>query len=318
MYNPLSRLDELVIGDGYSPRMDDVSPSIFVGNQATQIIQRNYERRFPNLRAKEFIPPADDGISPNLPTWGYEQTETRGKAQWLAHNATDVPRVDTSATQRTHNVRAAWLAAGWDLFQIRAAIEARRPLSERKFSAVRRGLAEFEDDVLLRGDASRNIPGFLTSADVPRFGLPTGNWTSSTTGAAMLADLTALANRVPAQTGEANIATTLGLPLVKWQLAMQTLLNATSTVTVAEFFLKTNGYVTELVSIPALATAGPGGTPTSIAYQKSPENLGYVVPTPYEQLPPQVANLETVVISLLVVGGTAWFQPSSAVFGDGI
>ena len=77
-------------------------------------------------------------------------------------------------------------------------------------------------------------------------------------------------------------------------------------------------FVQEILSLPELETLSPTGGPTMLSYQKSPEILSGVVPLAFQQMDAQTRGFEVLIPTRQKIGGTVWFYPFAAAFGDGI
>lgn len=319
MFEALRVLDSVGVIGGVSQRRyhDDITTSVFVENELKQIVPEMYNRLFPELTARKHVPGSGPAVSPGATAWSYDSMDQRGQAQWMGANATDIPRADAQKRRKTFPIRTAVIGYGWNLEEIEAARFAGTALDRAKADAARRAMAEFEHNVILFGDASRDIPGFLTNPATPRMALPNGAWLTTADADEMVEDLNALADQVYFQSNRVHRANTLLLPLQHFRLAMTTRIPEINE-TVASFFLRTNGYVRELMELQELSTAGPGGTPVALAYQKDPGILGPVIPLGYSQMEPQMQGFETVIPAREKLGGTIWFYPFAGCFGDGL
>ncbi len=311
-YPDLARLDALGMP---GPRHDDQTLSIFVENELKVIETKMYERMFPELDAREKIPTSSH-VNPAAMAWSYDTMDKRGQANFVGASGTDIPRVDVSRQRNTHPIRTIAIAYGWTLEEIEAARMVGMGLDTMKADAARRAIAELDHNILLYGDAQRNLPGFLTNPVTPRISLPTGNWAAATPDQ-IIADLNALPDEMYTATIRVHRPDTMVLPLQFRRIISQTRIPDTG-LTIEEFFLRTNRWIKEISDLPELDTAGVSGGPTMVAYQKTPGMLRGVVPMEYSQIPPQVSGFETVVAARSRVGGTAFYYPLSMFFGDGL
>ena len=131
-------------------------------------------------------------------------------------------------------------------------------------------------------------------------------------------DMNTIVDQIWILTERVHRPNTIILPLAQFRHVMTTARSATSDTTIAEFFLRTNGFVRELMSLPELATASPSGGASMLAYQKDPSVLSGIVPLAYQQMEAQVRGMEVLIPAREKIGGTVWFYPMAAAFGDGI
>lgn len=295
--------------------MGDAEPlSVFTANELTQIMTQAYERKYPLLKARELIP-LKPGMNPGAMAWSFDRWDQVGEADFVAGNATDLNRVDISKERETNPVRMIAVAYGYSVEELLAAQFAGVPLDQRKASAAMRAMAVKENAILLYGDASRQIPGFLTEAKIPQIRLPTGGWTSATSAANILADLNALANAPMIQSNENHQANTLLMGLDDYNLISQTPRSTTSDSTVLEYFLRTHPTVRDVRPLREMA-AVPGIGRCLMAYERDPENLEGIVALNPQQQAPQTRALETVVPVLSKQGGVVWYFPFAAAIGQ--
>lgn len=299
-------------------RYDDITISAFVENQLQDIVPQMYDKLFPELDARDHVPTGNTQVSPGAMAWGYDSMDKRGKAEFLGANATDMPRADISRRRLTFPIRTIIIAYGWTVEEIEAARFANVQLERGKADAARRAIAELEHNTLLQGDTSRNLPGFLTNPATPRIAVPTGAWLTTATPDQILVDLNTIVDQVWTLTERVHRPNTIILPLAQFRHLMTTPRSGTSDTTIAEFFLRTNGFVRELMSLPEMSTASATGGAAMLAYQKDPSILSGIVPLEFQQMDAQVHGFEVLIPAREKLGGTVWFYPFAAAFGDGI
>lgn len=298
-------------------RYDNLSLSAFVENELKEVIPQMYNKLYPELDARRHVP-INVSVNPGAMAWSYDSMEQRGKAKILGANATDMPRADVAKKRVTNNIRTQVLAYGWSIEEIEAARMVGTALDRGKAEATRRGQAELEHDILLLGDDTYGLPGFLTNPATPRLAVPNGAWLTTATPDQILEDLNTVVDQVWILSQRVHRPNTILLPLGHFRHIFTTARSATSDTTIAEFFLRTNGFVSEILSLPELETISPTGGPSMLAYQKSPEVLSGVIPLAFQQMEAQTKGFEVLVPTREKNGGTVWFYPFAAAFGDGI
>lgn len=302
---------------GQKSRYDDQSMSAFVENELKEVVPQQYDRIFPELDAQTHIP-LGLNINPGAMAWAYDSMDKRGRAAFLGANATDIPRADVSKKRVTHPIRTMVISYGWSVEEIEAARFAGTPLDRAKADAATRALAELEHNTLLQGDDARGLPGFLTNPIIPRITVPNGAWLTTATPDEVIQDLNSVGDQIFILSERSHRPNTMLLPIAQFRYITTTPRSTTTDTTIAEFFLKSNGFVREIMSLPELSTASPAGGPTMLAYQKDPGILSGVIPLAMQQMQAQVVGMETVVPAREKIGGTVWFYPFAAAFGDGI
>lgn len=293
----------------------DAEPlSVFTANELTQIMTQAYERKYPKLKAKELIP-IKPGMNPGAMAWSFDRWDQVGEADFVGGNATDLNRVDVSRDRETNPIRMIAVSYGYTIEELLAAQFAGVPLDQRKANAAMRAMAVKENAILLYGDASRQIPGFLTESRIPQIILPNGGWTTATSADNLLADMNVVANAVYVTSQENHEPNTLVMGLDDYNIVSQKPRSTTSDTTVLEYFLRTSPFIRDIRPLREMASI-PGYTRRAImAFERDPENLEGIVSLPAQQQAPQTRALETVVPVLGKQGGTVWYFPFAAAIG---
>jgi len=88
-----------------------------------------------------------------------------------------------------------------------------------------------------------------------------------------------------------------------------------SDVTVLEYFLRTNPYITSIEPINQLdADNSVLNTNRMVVYKRDPQKVQLHIPQPLELFPPQQRGLEFVVPAHARVGGVAIYFPKSVIY----
>ena len=312
----LPRLDAY----GYSNktlRHDDVGLSVFVARELEQVIPQQFDRLFPELDARLHIP-LNSSINPAAMAWSYDSMDKRGEAKLIGANVNDIPRADVSKQRFTHPIRTSALAYGWSFEEIAAARFAGVPLDRQKAEATRRGQAELEHDLLINGDATSDIPGFLTDPRLAAKAAPNGSWLTTATPDDVIQDFCAAVDNVKNLSNKVHRANVVLLPSAHFDHVNCTRVTDTGR-TIMDYLraARPGVEVMEMVQ-DELATAGASGAPRLLAYQKDPGVLTGVVPEPFMVHAPQERDLEVVINTTMRIGGTVWYYPRAACFMDGI
>jgi len=151
----------------------------------------------------------------------------------------------------------------------------------------------------------------------------TVNW-STATGAEIVADMNALLTKVWNQSLTRHIPNTLLLPTTLWQIASAKRMDTGTDTTVLEFFRANNnstgvtGQPLDIRAVLWLNTAGAGGKPRMVAYEKNVDNLTMRNPIPWRPLPPQATALRIEIPCEYKISGTEFRYPLSAAYRDAI
>src|SRR6266550_794165 len=294
-FSELKRLDSYdaatFVGSGR--RMDDNAFSIFAQNELQQLIPKTYDRMFRELDALQFVPVAT-GVNAGAMAFAYDSFDMRGTPQWIGAGATDLPRGDVSKGRFVFPIRSFAMSYGWTIEEMMAARFAGQPLDVKKANAVRRSMAEMEHKTILFGEPTLKIPGFLMNPSTPRVVVPNGNWLAGATADQMLGDLETVIDAVWVQSNRVHTPNTLALPL-SWFRRLQNTRIPNTGISARTYFLENNAFVQEIRPLTELETAGPGGAPAMLTYDKNVDNLSAIVVLPYTALDPQVRGMETMI-----------------------
>jgi hypothetical protein len=207
------------------------------------------------------------------------------------------------------------------LMDLRAALGTGVPLQDRKALLARRVIDTSLDEMLatgslsaLSGQVNTGLGGCINNAAVPIYTTAAGSWAAATADA-IIADMSGLIVK-PSQTTKQLFATTdVVMAPEKYDLIAQKARATGTDTTVLEFLQKTNPGVT-FSKWHRLSAAGAGGKDRIIAYCKDPEVIEGIVPIAFEQLPPQVRDMETSVIVHARCGGVDFHHPAGACYMD--
>ena len=130
-------------------------------NQLEYVMAQSYDRRYPGLKWREFVPAAA-GIPAGAETVTQRGYDIEGHSTILAGDAFDVRRVTLDAMQQS--TRIVSLAVKWviTMQQLRAAALAGVPLDTKGAQAATRIIERDIDSLVSLGDASLGLQGFCT------------------------------------------------------------------------------------------------------------------------------------------------------------
>lgn len=292
----------------------DAAESIFFSRELEFIKSRTYDKRYPELKGRMFVPVSNETPSGAVEVT-YEQWDRVGRSKIVTPGSTDSPRVDVLANQFSRPVRWGTASYGWNLIEIRQAMIAGKPLTDRKASAARRAQEELVDEVCAIGAPSYGIAtGFLNNADVT-IDAATGVW-SGLTADQIIADVTSLVTGMATETKGVERANTLILPEEQYA-DIKTRPRSTGTdTTVMEFIL--DKFEIAIESWYRCNAAGAGGVNRAVFYRRDPDFVQQEIPQEFEQLPVFQHGSNFEVETLIATAGTTFYYPKSARYLDGI
>lgn len=300
----------------------DANETLFLERELTQFRAKLFEVQFPALKARTFLPKAND-IAPSAETYAYKVMSPLGKAKMIAYKAGDLPRVDADAIERTGKVRPVGASFGWDLNEMREAARLGIPLSELKGRMAREAIERAIDEILAFGglkDASGalsdvSLQGFVNNADVEGGGganIEAGlYWFAGTAPdpADILADITDVVSLIQSDSKSVFQANSLLLPTRHYNYMKQTPFSELSGESILSVFQKNNPEITTVAPWYVLDDAGASGKPRAIVYQKDPMVAEAVIPQEFETMPPQADGLEMLINCHARCGGAKVYQP---------
>lgn len=292
----------------------------FFEEQLWQIKSRTYDRKYPNLKARQFIP-LDTEIDPTTDTLKIRSYSQVGAAQLLKTYADDLPRSDITADEMTVTFKGIGGSYGYGLDEVRKAARARLNLDAAKGAAARRAIEVQIDRVLAVGDAATGLVGLLNQANALIYTVPAGasaatEWANKTP-TEITADLIGICEYIYDTTNEVESANMIIIPRLQMTQIRTTRMDPQDKTTILAWFKEVYPGV-GIDTWTRMRGAGAGGADRMIAYSMTPDHLQGAVPQEFEQLPPQERGLEFVIPCHARVGGVAVYYPYSMAYGDGI
>lgn len=263
--------------------------------------------------------PLDTTVPPGAETFTYREWDIVGTAEIIVNYGQDLPRVDILVNEYPQKIVDIGDAYAYTHADLRAAAFAQVQLDPMKARTAKEAIDRKLDALIALGNTSTGLKGFLNHPNVPRLSVPNGDWLNpATTPDEIIADLSAMEATVISQTIDTHHPTTIILPLLHYTRITNTPRSANSDTTIKKWFLDNSENVKEIVSWHRCATAGPASAPMAVCYEKSDTIVRAVIPQPFEQLPPEIRNLEWLIACLARVGGTVWYRPLGGLYADGI
>jgi len=301
----------------------DAAENLFFERELEARRAQSFDVKFPNNRAREFIP-LDTSVDPGAETVAYEQYTMVGMARLLTSYSENIPRVDAKGVEFRSAIKSIADAYGYSLQEVRNAKMAGKPLETRKMVAARRAIEEKLDYILAFGDALTGLLGLLNQGNAlaytvaPHTALGTDTEWTGKTPTEILEDLNGIAQYVVDQTNGVEIPDTILLPPASFGHISTTPRSDASDTTILQYFLRNSPYIRNVDSWYRLNTAGTSSSKRMVCYRRSPDALQAVIPVDFESFPPQQKGLEFEVICHSRTGGVVAYYPLSIAYGDGI
>lgn len=294
----------------------DAAETAFFERELMHIYTRTYDRRYPELKARMFIPVSTEAGA-GATSVNYRSWDRVGKAKIIANNAKDLPRVDVKGTEFIRPVRTAGISYGYTLMELRQAAMAGRSLNSMRAVAARRAIEEILDFVACFGDPDSGIvDGFLNNSNIPIAGSP-GSF-DGLTADQIIAVVSAGFQRIDDATLGTEAPNTILFPTTTYRLLATTPRSSVSDTTILQFIKESFPDVTMIAPWYRLNTAAEDGGKRMVIYDRSPDKLGQEIASEFEQLPVQPEGLEFKVPCIATTAGTALYYPKGIDFTDDI
>jgi hypothetical protein len=299
----------------------DVGESVFFARQLEAIRPKTYDLKLVNLLSRQLIP-VDNSVGNGIDVITFRQYTPVGMAKIISDYATDFPRADVFGQEFSSPVRSIGAAYGYNIQEIRKAMQAGVDLEQRRANAARRFVEEKIDTVGRVGDSQSGLLGLLNQANTTAFTVPNGalgtaTWVTKTADE-ILADLNGIANGIVSSTKHVEIPDTIVLPGAQHALISTKPRSTVSDTTILEFFLKTSPWIKRVLPWDQLTGAGAAGKDRMVCYRIDPDALQLVIPQEFEQFPPQAEGMEFKTHCHARCGGVIVYYPLSISYGDGI
>ena len=297
----------------------DAAESMFFARQLEHIKSTMYDVTYPELKARQFIPvDSSAGDGANLIT--YRQRDVAGRAKVIADYADDAPRVNMSAKEFSQRVYDIGVSFGYSLREIRSAARLGTDLDSESLNNAREAAERELDEIAATGHASADLKGFVThplvsDASVANPGSGT-TWAVKTSDQ-ILTDLNEPVSTIRSATKGQESPTTILVPEEQYTLIAQKRMTDLN-VTVLDFFLSSNPFITEVLPWYRLDGAGESSADRMIVYKRSPDVLSLEIPREFEVLDSQQRNFEIVTNAWMATGGVIVYKPKAILYRDGI
>lgn len=311
--------DAVNIKGGTRNRLD-ASETTFFKRQLEYIKPRTYDIKYKNLRAMELIPVSTEAnAGADYIIW-YSYGRA-GIAKIVADYAHDFPRCDVFATENQSKIYEMGTSYGYSIKEIRRAAKAGNSLDTRRANTARRAIDELFDKLAWFGSEDFNIQGFLNYPGIGDYVVPNGaggdpEWPTKTPDE-IVKDLTGLLDTVSVPTEGREMADTILLPRVRYNLLKNTRMGGSSDTTILKYFLDNNPDVTIEV-LDELKDQGDGGSQVMYAYTRDAEHLTMEMVSPFEQLEPDKKGASWEIPCMASYGGVIVYYPQSIAKADNI
>lgn len=301
----------------------DANELPFIERELTVLRAKAFEVKFPDAKARTFLPLASD-IPSSAMTFEFKVFTPVGAAAVINPKA-GVPRLEVGARSVTARIVPVGIAYAFTVQELRESARVGSQLQTIKprlaRETVERGIDEllaFGDLVNTSGQDALPLWGFANNTDVVNLGLETFSYwmDNGDSGLTMLAELSNMVDEVSTRSKGMYTCSDLLLPLSRYNYAASKPFSESIGESVLAVFRKNHPEV-NVRPWEKLETAGASSKPRAIAYAKSAEVVEAVIPQEFEMMPPEREGFEMVTDCWATCGGVKIYQPSAVVYADG-
>jgi hypothetical protein len=303
-------------------RLDAVETAYFT-NQTAQIRNRLYEVRYPELRARNFIP-VDNETNTGATHVFWRSYDAAGTWRLISDYAHDFPRSDLFTKEFSASIRGLGSSYGYNIQEIRTATLAGVDLEQRKANRARRSIEEGIEHLAKYGSPQDGFYGLVNQPNALQYTVPVGAADGATSsfedksGDEIVADLNAMVGLIRTTTKGLEAPDTLLLPPNAFTVVSTRRMDTSTETTILKFFLANNQYIRNVDEWDALAGAGDGSLDRAIVYRRSADHLQLVIPQEFEQFEPDKKGMEYVTPCHARCGGVILWVPFSMCYADGV
>jgi hypothetical protein len=301
----------------------------FVQAQTSHIEAQLNEIEYQDILYDALIP-VDTSAHPFAKQITFYSIDAVGRAEFVNGNANDIPFVDASMNEHSHNIRTAAIGyhVGWE-----EAGQARMlgfNLDVTKADMARRSAEELCDRVALDGDSAAGMLGLFNYTGIDLVTFTTGGGGASTFGGGttmtpdeIVERIFLLLSGVTTDSKQTIQADTLLMPLTTLLYLSQTRMPDGVTDTILAWIKKHNPYTMatgqplDIRGLTQLETAGTGGIKRMVAYARRPDVLKFHQPMPHQFLPAHPMILNIAVPGVQRLGGLEIRKPLGVRYAEG-
>ena len=304
-------------------RLDNASPGVFLQRQLEFILPKVLETLYSELPYSKLIP-IGDAVPEGAETYKYEIFDHTGEFQLISDYGDDLPTSDVLRGEIVNTIRGFGGSFKYTSEELRKAQFGGVSLEQRRAEAVRKAYEQTANRIALFGQPGAGLKGFFNHPVVDKLvvtGSSSDGWFDATSISpdGMLAILNEGITYQREFTKMVETPDTMLVPYSVYRKISTTPRSTTSDTTVLEFFLRTNGYITEVMPINELDPDNSSGFLTKerlIIYKRSPEKLQFHIPMALKFHAPQQRNLAYVVPAEARFAGVALYYPKSVTYVD--
>ncbi len=332
-------------------RVDSVDATFFL-RDLTSVMARTYDRKYPNLVARQMLSTSSAGVDPAAESYVWRTYDLTQSAQVIDSYAADLPDANVKAKEFQSRVVSLGSSFQYNIMDLRRARMAGGiPLETRQAFAARRAIENAVEQMAFfglqqspgtTGNALLSAPTAYNTTDPAMSGFTnfpgltvqttTNTWyNNSSTAPAMstisvatlVGDWNALFNTIRQGSLGIHVPNAVAMPLSMHSALLGAPRSTAFTEdTLLQYLLKMRPEIKSVYFTPMLENAGlkqDGSTrgPRMMMWEKNDENVEMVIPQEFEQFPPQMVNMAFKTACHLRFGGLRVSYPFAIAALDG-
>ena len=277
-------------------RYDADAGAFYFLRELEKIDKRLFAKKYAELPYLSLLP-IIPGISPADEKYTWRHYDRRGKAHWgIPDTGAAVPKVDVAMEpEESSYIRSMVSGFGYSIVEMRAAAQVGRPLDTMRADIARRAISELQNNTALLGETEFGMYGLFNYPNVQTItpsadGSSNTNWIGSAkTSQQILNDMTLLCDQVEVNSKGVHKVTRLLIPHAEYLFIEKTPYvpgaGYSTSQTILQKFQEIKAGV-QVQWVLGLDTAAVSGGNRMIGYMPTEENLGLILPIPFELFAP--------------------------------
>jgi len=293
-------------------RLDALAPGhgVHLARELEFTYQRVIEQKYTALKALEMFP-VDGSVPAGALTYRITSEDMTGSAKYHRGESYSMPSMSMTRNEEIRPVRHIINGFSLDMFELKASNYAGTNIRATFERAARRSMMEFVDAKSWTGSVADDVYGVITYPYVSKTA-STITIDDSSTPEDILAELVRLAQLQFLNTDEVFSPDTLALPTRQREYIRSTYLSLASgnQETIEQAFLRLNGHIDQVMSVPHLRGAGEGGTDVLLFFKRNDADaIANVIPEAFQMLPAETQGFQMHVPCYMSHGGIRMWYP---------
>lgn len=298
----------------------DANDAIFARHLVQETLSELFTQEYTKTKwASGELMPINTSVNEGVREFSYFELGKVGKASIVADNATDIPSATITGdltVQKVHTVATYFTYSTQDVRQAR--LQGMFDLPAEKAAAAREAHDQEINSLIRIGNDGAGLEGFTNHSGIIVQTASTGGWATTATAAQIVDAFSTAAAFIKTNSDDVEDPTAAVFP-VDIFTRISTLQNSiASDITVLEFLKKAWPEIRIWTSDTGMSTAGAGGTPAVMIYDRDPRKSRAVMPMVLRPMAPEQHGLTFKVVLESRFGGVMTPRPLSALRLDGV